>query len=128
MSSGPIDTGAQISRSEIMLVHNKERSIRGVPQLRYDPTLQDRAQKWAESMAKHDNLVHSHLDMQGTKFTYMGENIAMGYADIDSVIEGWMNSSGHRRNILSKNFTHAGFGYAKAPNGPPYWCAQFGGK
>jgi uncharacterized protein YkwD len=57
----------------------------------------------------------------------MGENIAMGYSDIESVVDGWMNSPGHKRNILNPKFNKAGFGYAKTPDGPAYWCAQFGG-
>lgn len=127
-NSGPLDLGPDISRSEIMLAHNKERSKNGVEQLQYDPVLEERAQKWAEKMAQNDSLVHSHLSMNGTSFWTMGENIAMGYPEIDSVVDGWMNSSGHRRNILNKKFTHAGFGYAKRPGGAAYWCAQFGGR
>ncbi len=122
-----INTGPEISRSEIMLAHNKERTIQKVPQLELDPLLQERAQKWAEWMAQHNSLVHSHLVMGGTNYNTMGENIAMGFTDIDSVMNGWMNSSGHRRNILNRQFNHAGFGYARAGDGPPYWCAQFGG-
>jgi uncharacterized protein YkwD len=122
-----LDTGPEISRAEIMFAHNKERGMKGVEPMAEDATLQDRAQKWAEWMAQNGSLVHSKLTMTGTGFNRMGENIAMGYTDIDSVMQGWMNSSGHKRNIMDPKFNKAGFGYAKTPDGPPYWCAQFGG-
>lgn len=127
-SRGTIDTGDQISRSEILFQHNKERMINGnLKSLSRDLLLEDRAQKWAEVMAKRDSLTHSELEINGTKFIIMGENIAMGYNDIDSVVNGWMNSQGHRKNILNPKYNKAGFGYAKMPNGSPYWCAQFAG-
>lgn len=123
-----LDLGVNISRAEIMFAHNKERMQAGSPSLSRDAVLEERAQKWAEWMAQRNSLTHSHLSMGGTDFMTMGENIAMGYPEIDPVMQGWMNSSGHKRNILNKKFTHAGFGYAKKPNGPAYWCAQFGGR
>lgn len=53
------------------------------------------------------------------------ENIAMGQADVDSVVATWMNSDGHRANILNPKYTKAGFtGYA-SPSGSPFWCQQF---
>ena len=48
----------------------------------------------------------------------VGENIAAGYASPEAVMSGWMNSSGHRANILNCNFTEIGVGYAYAANDP----------
>lgn len=127
-NSGPLDLGPEISRHEILLMHNRERSKQGVEQLKHDPVLEERAQKWAEWMANRNSLTHSSPNMRELEFRTWGENIAMGYPSIDEVVHGWMTSPGHRRNILNKNFTHAGFGYARQPDGSPYWCAQFGGK
>lgn len=123
---GPIDRGLQFARSDILLQHNKYRSMSDTNQLEYDPVLEERAQAWAEWMANHDNMIHSHLSVDGSDFMMLGENIAMGYDDIDAVMDGWMTSTGHRHNILNTNFTHAGFGYARLSDGSPYWCAQFG--
>jgi uncharacterized protein YkwD len=123
----PLDIGLHINRTEILSEHNKERSVRNAEPLKSDPVLQERAQKWAELMARRHSLTHSRLQLDGTPYSSMGENIAMGYPTIDSVMDGWMESPGHKRNILSKRYTHAGFGYAKAKDGSPYWCAQFGG-
>ena len=50
-----------------------------------------------------------------------GENVAAGYATAASVVDGWMNSSGHRANILDPSFTHIGVAVANAAEGTPYW-------
>lgn len=123
-----LDRLSDISRPEILLLHNIERNKNNIKQLEYDPALEENAQKWAEAMASRNNLTHSRLDLSNTDFRTMGENIAEGYDSTEDVVKGWMESPGHRRNILNKNFTHVGFGVAKRPNGPTYWCAQFGGK
>lgn len=93
--------------------------------MQMDADLARRAQEWAETMVARNRLRHGSLS--GTKFRMTGENIAWGQNSIDQVMEAWMNSTGHRRNILNKRFTHAGFGYARYADGRPYWCAQFGG-
>jgi len=56
----------------------------------------------------------------------LGENVAYGYGSVESVMAGWMNSSGHRANILNANFTHVGLGRATAANGTLYWTQVFG--
>lgn len=123
-----LNTGENISRAEILLLHNKERQKKGAEQLKKDETLQKYAQNHAEWMASRNSLTHSRLNLGTTKFNAMGENIAEGYESIEDVIHGWMTSTGHRRNILNKSYTHAGFGYARKGDGNPYWCAVFGGE
>ncbi|MBR2563318.1 MAG: serine protease, partial [Paenibacillus sp.] len=59
----------------------------------------------------------------GVTYSYAGENIAKGQKTPQEVVTAWMNSVGHRANILSKNFTHIGVGYY---NG--YWAQEFIGK
>lgn len=61
----------------------------------------------------------------GLKFSTAGENIAMGQRSADEVMNGWMNSSGHRQNILNANFTQMGVGYAVNSSGTPYWTQMF---
>lgn len=56
-----------------------------------------------------------------------GENIAMGKRSEDDALQDWMNSKGHRSNILNSDFTHAGFRCARTSSGDLYWCACFGG-
>jgi len=114
-------------KTELMYCHNRERVKQNKSVLHLDPALETSAQKWADWMAQHSKLVHSQMAIGETPYQIMGENIAMGYRDTDSVVHDWMQSPGHRRNILNSKFSHAGFGFAKSPDGTPYWCAQFGG-
>ena len=119
----------KINKSEIILMHNKQRAINKceiclVP----EKTLNDNSQKWAEHMAKNNNLKHSELQIDGSEFWIMGENIASGQKDIDSVMNDWMKSKGHRENIVNRKFTNIGVGYANSTDGITYWCVQFGSK
>lgn len=116
----------EIVLTEVLFVHNAERGKNGIEQLQISPELMATAQKWAEHMATKNRMVHGNTYMHD-EFSIGGENIAWGQSSIDEVMRDWMNSNGHRRNILNKQFTHAGFGYARTPDGRPYWCAQFGG-
>ena len=61
----------------------------------------------------------------GITYKSAGENIAKGYKTPDAVVKGWMNSPGHRANILSSSFTHIGVGYVENGN---YWTQMFIGK
>jgi uncharacterized protein YkwD len=53
------------------------------------------------------------------------ENIAQGQPDIDAVMNAWMNSNGHRANILNPNYTKVGLSAYVSDNGSPFWCQQF---
>ncbi|OAA94157.1 SafA/ExsA family spore coat assembly protein [Clostridium coskatii] len=61
----------------------------------------------------------------GIKFTAAGENIAMGQRTAQEVMNSWMNSPGHRANILNPSFNQIGVGLAKNSNGTCYWTQQF---
>ena len=61
----------------------------------------------------------------GISYSYAGENIAKGQRSPQQVMNGWMNSSGHRANILSANFTEIGVGYTVDQNGTTYWTQMF---
>ncbi|GAA1760051.1 CAP domain-containing protein [Luedemannella helvata] len=56
------------------------------------------------------------------------ENIAYGYGSPYSVVRAWMDSPGHRRNILNCRFRSLGVGVARAPDGTLYWTQNFGGR
>ena len=82
-------------------------------------------------MAKNNYFSHqsptygSPFDMMksmGITYRHAGENIAMGYASAEAVVKAWMNSEGHRKNILSANFTTLGVGYVASGN---YWTQWF---
>ena len=61
----------------------------------------------------------------GINYRSAGENIAAGQTTAESVMKSWMNSPGHKKNILSPNFTHIGVGYAKGGSYGHYWTQQF---
>ena len=58
----------------------------------------------------------------GLSYRTAGENIARGYATPQAVVNGWMNSSGHRANILNAGYTQIGVGYVAQGN---YWTQMF---
>ncbi len=61
----------------------------------------------------------------GITYRSAGENIAMGQSTPEEVVNAWMNSEGHRKNILSSSFTHIGVGHVAEGN---YWTQMFIGK
>lgn len=107
-----------------MVLHNIERTNQNASPLESHIDLEIYAQNHAEWMAKSRRLKHS--DLRGD-FARMGENIAMGQRSEQEVTKGWMQSPGHRRNILNKGYEYAGFGHAVSEDGTNYWCAVFGG-
>ena len=78
-------------------------------------------------MAKNNNLKHSNIGSLMGKYYAAGENIAWNQKTEEEVMSSWMNSSGHRANIMNRSFTKAGFGLSYNKNGEPYWCTNFGG-
>jgi uncharacterized protein YkwD len=61
----------------------------------------------------------------GVNYKSAGENIAQGQRTPQEVVQAWMNSPGHRKNILSRDFTHIGVGYESQGN---HWTQMFIGK
>lgn len=126
------DTGSASSfAQQVLTLVNRERAANGLSVLRLDDTLSRYAAVKSQDM--HDNGYFSHtsptygspFDMMnffGITYNYAGENIAMGYSSPDAVMTAWMNSAGHRANILSANFTTLGVGYV-ADGG--YWTQWF---
>lgn len=102
---------------------NRERVARGLPALRVDASLTRAAQGHARDMAARGFFAHDTPEgrtpwdrieaalLGATAFLSMGENIAKGYPSADAACVGWMNSEGHRRNILSPGFTLIGAGW-----------------
>jgi uncharacterized protein YkwD len=115
---------------ELIRLHNKRRKktrFWSVPELKKDAKLMEYAQKWAVEMSADDKLYHSKItNIMRLGYNNVAENIAAGQKDIESVVDSWMRSMGHRSNILSKTFTNIGCGYAVSKNGTPYWCVCFG--
>ncbi len=61
----------------------------------------------------------------GVSYRGAGENIAYGYRSAEQVMNAWMNSSGHRANIMNPNYTSIGIGYYQTDSGVQYWTQLF---
>ncbi len=131
----PEQNGSQQATQVVKLV-NQQRSAKGLAALKSDSQLARLAQLKAEDMAKKGYFSHtsptygSAFDMMkaaGYSYRTAGENIAKGQKTASSVMNGWMNSSGHRANILGTGYTKIGVGYALDKNGTPHWVQIFAG-
>jgi uncharacterized YkwD family protein len=119
---------------QVIDLTNAQRSKNGLPALQHDTKLSGVAQKKSLDMAQNNYFSHtsptygSPFDMMrdfGVTYRSAGENIAQGQRTPQEVVNAWMNSAGHRQNILSTNFTHIGVGYEKSGN---HWTQMFIGK
>lgn len=125
----------QISTAEMILkLVNQERSKAGVPALTLSEELTDIANTKAKDMADKNYFSHqsptygSPFDMLkhfGVSFSYAGENIAAGQKSAQEVMQSWMNSSGHKANILNKNYTQLGVGYYEGGQYGTEWVQLF---
>jgi uncharacterized protein (TIGR03000 family) len=113
---------------------NAERKKKDLPELKANPKLIAAARKHTENMARQDKLAHE-LDGKkpidrakdgGYPGTFIGENVACGLMSAEELVKGWMNSEGHRKNILDPTYTEIGIGVAKAANGTVYYTQLFG--
>lgn len=85
------------------------------------------AQKWVNKMAAQNRLYHSNMkDIMALGFNNVAENIAYGQNSPESVMKTWLNSVGHRNNILNSKMTDIGCGMSLSENGKLYWCVCFG--
>jgi len=120
-----------------LILHNTERSKLGLAPLRLNPNLVKCAMNYAEVMALHEEAEHEGLtiltmkqriEAAGFKGNYYEENAAETPTDdLNRVMTLWMNSTGHRANILNPFVRGAGFGRSLGNDGNYYWCADFGG-
>ena len=122
---------------EVVTLVNQERAKVGLAPLKENLQLSNVAKLKSEDMANKNYFSHtsptygSPFDMMkkfGITYSAAGENIAMGQQTAASVMSAWMNSPGHKANILSANFTEIGVGIAKNADGSIYWTQQFIGK
>ena len=96
---------------------NAERARYGRQPLQVDPQLMKSARGHAAWMTNRRRMVHTSRPV--------AENIAMGQPDSRSVVAAWMNSSGHRANILNSGHRRIGVAAYRTPGGTIYWCQQF---
>jgi uncharacterized protein YkwD len=102
---------------EILNDTNAQRARYGLPPLTLDPSLERTARAHAAWMTNSHNLQHSSYGV--------AENIAWGQRTADEAMNSWMNSSGHRANILNAGYRRIGVAAYTASDGSCYWCQQF---
>lgn len=126
-----VDSSISNVEQEVVRLVNVERAKEGLQPLTMDVELQKVAKKKSEDMKAKNYFSHtsptygSPFDMMkqfGITYKSAGENIAKGQTSAKQVVDAWMNSAGHRANIMSTSFTHIGVGYVA---GGHYWTQMF---
>jgi len=96
---------------------NAERARFGLPAFVVDANLMATARNHCTWMTSYRQLVHTRIGV--------AENIAMGQPSSQDVVRCWMNSAGHRANILNGGHRRIGVAAYRTPEGTIYWCQQF---
>lgn len=128
----PEDNTNQSYVEQVVALVNAERAKEGLAPLSIDTKVQAAAQVRArecEQSFSHTRPNGSNfataLKEQNVSYRRAGENIAWGQRSPEEVVNAWMNSSGHRANIMNKNFTKIGVGYYQNAKGVNYWSQLF---
>ncbi|MGE7760069.1 CAP domain-containing protein [Peribacillus sp. NPDC097895] len=128
---------SQSVEQQILRLVNEERSKQGLPSLEMDSAISHVAILKSEDMRDNNYFNHtsprygSPFEMMksfGVSYNYAGENIAAGQPSAEAVMSSWMNSPGHKANILNKNYSKIGIGHATGGKYSHYWTQQFIGK
>jgi uncharacterized protein YkwD len=137
-SSSPSSSSAAaaVFADQVVTLTNEQRAAAGCGPLNGNPNLTTAAQGHSDDMATNHYFDHNsqngdtpwdRMNAAGyTGWTLAGENIAEGQMTPQDVMDAWMNSEGHRANILNCAFNDIGVGYAVSDDGDPYWTQDFG--
>ena len=126
-----VDSTVSAYEAEVVRLVNVERRKNGLSELTHDWQLSRVARYKSQDMKDKNYFSHTSptygspfqmMKSFGISYKSAGENIAKGYASPKAVVEGWINSPGHRANILNSSFTHIGVGYVAGGN---YWTQMF---
>ncbi|MEU3413649.1 sigma-70 family RNA polymerase sigma factor [Streptomyces sp. NPDC006658] len=122
--------------AQVVALVNKERAAAGCGPVTEDPQLERAAQGHSDDMAARGFFDHANPDgagpgervtAAGYRWSTYGENIARGQQSPQAVMDSWMNSPGHRANILNCSFRNIGVGVHNGSGGP-WWTQDFGAK
>ncbi|WP_217251182.1 CAP domain-containing protein [Streptomyces sp. AC602_WCS936] len=132
--SGSGSGGSSGPEAQVLALVNEERAAAGCSPVTANSRLTRAADDYSDVMASSGVMSHTgpdgstmttRVEAAGYQWSTLGENIARGQADAASVMESWMNSSGHRANILNCSFKELGVG-AHFGDGGPWWTQNFG--
>jgi uncharacterized YkwD family protein/spore coat assembly protein SafA len=130
----PTQSDVKSFENEVIRLVNVQRANYGLQQLTQNWELCRVARYKSQDMLSNNYFSHTSptygspftmMENFGIHFSSAGENIAMGQRTPADVMNAWMNSPGHRANILSPSYTQIGVGLAKNQNGSPYWTQEF---
>lgn len=119
---------------EVVRLTNEVRAENGLAPVEADSSLQSVADAKSQDMIENDYFAHesptygSPFDMMkefGVSYEGAGENIAAGQDTPQDVVDAWMDSPGHRDNILNPDFTHIAIGYEEGGEYGQYWTQMF---
>ena len=129
-----LDSSVLDYENEVIRLVNEIRVKNGLNELEADWELSRVARYKSQDMKDNNYFSHTSpvygspfemIKHFGLSYKSAGENIAKGQTSPQAVVNAWMNSSGHRANILNKSYTKIGVGYVKSGN---YWTQMFIGK
>jgi uncharacterized protein YkwD len=108
---------------------NQQRARFGLRKLSVDTCLRRFAARQAQAMANAEEMYHQDLGpiLSTCRTRSAGENVAYGLTNGRSVVRAWMNSQGHRDNILNRGYRHIGIGARQGASGRWYVAQVFGG-
>ncbi|MFC0523342.1 SafA/ExsA family spore coat assembly protein [Pontibacillus salicampi] len=130
----PLKQNIKSIEQEVIRLTNEERAKYGLPSLKADWQLSRVARYKSRDMRDNNYFSHNSptygspfqmMDSFNISYRKAAENIAAGQTTPQAVVKSWMDSSGHRKNILDKNLTYIGVGYAKGGSYGHYWTQQF---
>jgi uncharacterized protein YkwD len=130
-------SGNEAFEDQLIALINQERASRGLGTLAEQSQLTSAARAHSADMACNDYFSHTALDgsspfdrmaRAGYVFSAAAENLAAGHGSPQAVVDGWLDSEGHRQNMLNPDYVHVGVGYALYPASEygSYWTAKFG--
>jgi uncharacterized protein YkwD len=125
VAAAPVGSAASVAYvNRIVVLVNARRAAAGLRPLTVSPCATRFAAPWTTRMARTNTLVHQSLaPMLRCPARRVGENIAYGNVTADQMMTMWMNSPGHRANILNPGFTRIGVGAVRTASGR-WWATQ----
>jgi uncharacterized protein YkwD len=131
--AGRLEESDEDIEAAIFDLVNQERRRRGIPVVSRNAKLDAVARNYARLMAARNEMGHfvggtnpgQRITAGGYRWSRYGENVARGYTTAQAVMNGWMNSEGHRANILNPRFVDLGVGVATRNNRTKFYCQNF---
>ena len=124
-TTGPVATATYSDK--VLALTNQQRTSRGLKALAFSSCADGYANSWAKALSVAGALSHQALSpiLTNCKARSVGENVAFGNVTPEQLVKMWMDSPGHRANILNPGFTHIGVGDVMTSSGRVYGVQVF---